>query len=105
MYAVIRRYEGIAPEAVPEIMRSVNESLLPAMGGVPGFVAYYALEEGNGVIASIAVFQDRGAADEGARVFADPARRSVARELLTTPQVTSGEVIAHARGATSGSPS
>jgi hypothetical protein len=95
MFAVIRRYEGIETAAIPEIMRSVNENLLPALGDIPGFVAYFALEEGNGVIASISVFRDRASADEGARVFADPARRSTGRDLLTAPQVTSGEILAH----------
>jgi hypothetical protein len=101
MYAVIRRYEGIDPAVVPDIGRSVNENLLPAMSGIPGFVAYYALEEGNGVIASISIFQDRSSADEGARVFADPARASDARPLLTTAQVTRGEVLTHRLGASS----
>ena len=103
MFAVIRRYEGIVAGAVPQIMESVNRDLLPILGELPGFVAYYAVEEGNGVIASIMIFRDRASADEGQRVFADPARPSAARGLLTTPQVTRGEVLVHASGGTTAS--
>lgn len=50
MYAAIRRYEGIESGAVPEVMRRVEAGLLPEMRNIPGFVAYYALDAGAGVI-------------------------------------------------------
>ena len=46
MYAAIRRYEIADPDAVEELTQRLNEGLLPIMSEVPGFVAYYAVYEG-----------------------------------------------------------
>ena len=57
MYASVRRYET-DPGSVDELMRRVEEGFVPIISKAPGFVAYYALDAGDGVVASITVFED-----------------------------------------------
>ena len=54
MYAAVRRYEGITDP--PEAGRLVGESFLPLLEHVPGFIAYYRIDAGNGVMASLSVY-------------------------------------------------
>ena len=54
MYAVVRRYDGVTDPA--EAARRVQEGFVPLLREAPGFVAYYALDAGGGVIVSISVF-------------------------------------------------
>ena len=62
MYAAVRRYEGIKDDA--EAARLVGESFVPLLEGVQGFVAYYWIDAGDGLIASLSVFEDKAVADE-----------------------------------------
>jgi hypothetical protein len=43
-------------EAVDELMRRVEEGFVPIISNAPGFIAYYALDAGEGVVASISIF-------------------------------------------------
>jgi len=94
MYAAVRRYEGITDDA--EAGRLVDESFLPLLEDVKGFVAYYWIDAGDGAMASLSVFDDKAGADESVEL----ARRWVhenASELIPNgPQVTEGLVVASA---------
>jgi hypothetical protein len=50
MYASIRRYK-MDPGSVDELMRRVNEGFVPIISKGPGFLAYYAVNAGGGVVA------------------------------------------------------
>lgn len=56
MYAAVRRYEGITDDA--EAARLVRDSFLPRLENVPGFIAYYWIDAGQGLMASLSVFED-----------------------------------------------
>ncbi|MEV4788173.1 hypothetical protein [Streptomyces tuirus] len=92
MYAVIRRYEGVTEPA--EAGRRVNEEFLPLVREVQGFVAYYWVDAGDGVMVSTSVFQDRSGAEESTRRAKDFVRDRLAALLPQPPQVTAGEVLA-----------
>ena len=92
MYAVIRRYEGVTEPA--EAGRRVNEEFLPLLRDVQGFVAYYWVDAGDGVMVSTSVFQDRSGAEESTRRAKDFVRDRLAELLPQPPQVTAGEVVA-----------
>ncbi|MEU6474790.1 hypothetical protein ACFXJM_23185 [Streptomyces massasporeus] len=92
MYAVIRRYEGVTEPA--EAGRRVNEEFLPLLREVQGFVAYYWVDAGDGVMVSTSVFQDRSGAEESTRRAKDFVRDRLAELLPQPPQVTAGEVVA-----------
>ena len=45
-YASIRRYDGVSD--VDEVIRRVEEGFVPILSGTPGFIAYYAIDQGDG---------------------------------------------------------
>jgi hypothetical protein len=94
MYASVRRYET-DPGSVDELMRRVEEGFVPIISKAPGFVAYYALDAGEGVVASITVFEDQAGAEESDRMAADWVKENVASLLPTPPEVTAGDVRVH----------
>ena len=92
MYAVVRRYEGVTNPA--EAARRVREEFIPLLREVPGFVAYYVVDVGGGVIASTSVFQDQAGSEESTKRAADWVRENLASLIPNPPQVTAGEVVA-----------
>jgi len=94
-YAVIRRYTGLAPDAIEDVARRVNEELVPLLSQLPGFVAYCALHTGGDVVASITVFEDRAGADESTRRVAAWVEEHLASVVPNPPQFTAGTVIAY----------
>jgi hypothetical protein len=51
MHIAIRRYQ-VDPGSVEEVMRSAEEGFIPLIKDASGFLAYYALDAGEGVIAT-----------------------------------------------------
>jgi hypothetical protein len=94
MYAAVRRYEGVTDSA--EAARLVNEGFLPLLRQVSGFVAYYWIDAGNGVLVSTSVFQDRAGAEESILRAVDFVRENLASLLPNPPEVMAGEVVASA---------
>ena len=62
MYATVRRYEGVTNPR--EAGKRVNEGFVPLISQSPGFVAYYWVDAGGGVMVSTSVFQDQAGAQE-----------------------------------------
>jgi hypothetical protein len=92
MYAAIRRYEGVTDPA--EAGRRVSEGFVPLMRQVPGFVAYYWIDAGDGVMVSTSVFDDQAGAEESIKRATDFVRENLASLLPNPSQVTAGEVVA-----------
>lgn len=92
MYAVVRRYERVSDPA--EAGRRVDEGFVPLLRQVPGFVAYYWVDAGGGVMVSTSVFEDRAGAEASIKRAADFVRDNLASLLPEPPQVTAGEVVA-----------
>ncbi|MFK0257009.1 hypothetical protein [Streptomyces sp. NPDC090445] len=92
MYAAVRRYEGVTDPA--EAARIVREGFVPLIRQVPGFVAYYWVDAGSGVMVSTSVFQDQAGAEESIATAADFVRDNLASLLPNPPQVLAGEVVA-----------
>ena len=93
MYVTVRRYEGVTDPA--EAGRRVNEGFVPLISKVPGFVAYYWVDAGGGVMISTSVFQDQSGEEESNKLAADYVGEKMASLLPKPPQITAGEVIAH----------
>jgi len=93
MYVTVRRYEGVTNPT--EAGRQVRETFLSVISEIPGFVAYYWVDAGGGVMISTSVFQDKAGAEESNRRAAAVVQDSLASLLPKPPQVTAGEVVAH----------
>ena len=94
MYASVRRYE-MDPGSVDELMRRVEEGFVPIVSKAPGFIAYYALDAGDGVVDSINIFEDQAGAEESDRRAADWVKENVASLLPNPPEATAGDVRVH----------
>jgi hypothetical protein len=92
MFATVRRYEGVTNPS--EAGRLVNEGFLPLISQIPGFVAYYWVDAGSGVMISTSVFQDQSGAEESNKRAAGFVREKLAPLLPNPPQITAGEVVA-----------
>ncbi len=97
MHATVRRYEGVTDPR--EAGRLVNEGFVPLISQVPGFVAYYWIDAGGGVMVSTSVFEDQAGAEESNRRAADYVRENLAPLLPNPPQITAGQVVATRQGA------
>jgi hypothetical protein len=96
MHATIRRYEGIDQSRTDELVKNVNENLLPRLNKMPGFSGYYLIEADNGVMSSIDFFKTSAEADESTRVASNWVRdEKLETALPNPPKVTGGEVIVH----------
>jgi hypothetical protein len=92
MYAAVRRYEGITDDA--EAGRLVRESFLPQLDDIPGFIAYYWIDAGGGVMASLSVFEDKEGADKSVELAHDWIVDNAPGLFPSPPQVTEGLVVA-----------
>jgi len=96
MFATIRRYEAIDEARTADLVKKVDETLVPSLSELPGFSGYYLIEAENGVMSSIGLFDTSAHADESTRVASDWVReQNLETALPNPPKITSGEVVAH----------
>jgi hypothetical protein len=95
MHAVIRRYK-VRLGTVASAAQHAESSLLPQMNQLRGFVAYYLLDAGDSVLASISVCETREGADAAATLAADWFRSDWPSFKVIPPEITDGEVLVHA---------
>jgi hypothetical protein len=94
MHATIRRYEGIDTGRTDELVKNVDENLLPRLAEMPGFSGYYLIEAGNGIMSSVDFFETSEQSDESTRVAATWVREEkLEKALPNPPKITGGEVI------------
>jgi hypothetical protein len=92
MYAIIRRYTNVRG-TLSDLVPKVREVFLPQIRKLPGFIEYHALDAGDGVIASISVFDTRESAEKSVRLAADFVKQHLANFLPNAPEVTQGEAV------------
>ena len=92
MYATVRHYEGVSdPE---ELAKRVRESFVPLISGIEGFVAYYFVDAGDGVMASTSVFESKEHEEESNEDAAAWVKENAAGLLPNPPAITAGHVVA-----------
>jgi len=92
LFASMRRYEGVTDPVVAG--QIVQDGFVPIVSSVPGFVAYFWIDGGNGVMASTSVFMNAEGPDESNRRAADFVRANLAPLLPNPPLITEGPVVA-----------
>jgi hypothetical protein len=94
MYATIRRYESSDQSRNSEVVKNVNEHLLPTLSELPGFNGYSLIDAGDGVVTSIGFFDTAAQADESTRIAGSWLREQKLDEVFKTPpMITRGEVV------------
>ena len=94
MFAAIRRYHT-DPDSLDEVVRQVNEGFVPLISDMPGFVAYIALDAGQGEYGTVSVFEDQASAEESNRVAEEWVNENLRELLPTPPDYAAGEVVAY----------
>jgi hypothetical protein len=88
MHTVIRRYEGVLDTA--EVARRAVDEFAPRLRERPGFQGYWAVDAGDGVLATISVFETEEEAAATVPAAAAWVQEAVADLIPNPPQVTAG---------------
>ena len=96
MYCTIRRYEAIDQGRASELVKKVDDTLVPRLSKLPGFGGYHLVDAGNGVMTSVGFFDTAAQAEESTRVAGSWLReQKLETALPNAPRITSGEVVVH----------
>ena len=96
MNCTIRRYESIDQSRKSELVKKIDESLLPTLSELPGFNGYSLIDAGDGVMTSVGFFDTAAQADESTRIAAGWLReQKLETALPNAPKLTSGDVVVH----------
>jgi hypothetical protein len=75
-----------------------REVFVPIIREMPGFVAYYDVDAGDGVMVSISVFEHKEAEEESTFKAREFVAKDLEPLLPNPPQVTAGEVFTYQAG-------
>ncbi len=95
MYASIRRHV-VHRDSFEEIERQINEGFVPILRSIPGFVAYYLVNTGNGIAISVSIFEDQVGAEQSAASARDYIKENLAPLFSNPPEIMDGRVIVKA---------
>ena len=91
MYVAVRRYEGVTdPQKVAKVG---EESFVPIISQMPGFVAHYLVDAGDGVMVATSVFEHKDAEEQSTFRAGELVGEHLEPLLPNPPQVTAGEVV------------
>ena len=93
MYVAVRRYESVTDPQ--EVARLVEEDYVPVISEMPGFVAYYCVDAGDGVMVSTSVFEHKDAEEQSTFKAGEFVAKDLSLLSPNPPQVTAGEVVAY----------
>ena len=93
MYVAVRRYEGVRdPQKVAKLG---EEGFVPLISEMPGFVAHYLVDAGDGAMVAISVFEHKAAEEQSTFRAGEFVEEHEAPLLPNPPQITAGEVVAY----------
>ena len=94
MFATIRRYESVDQSRTSELVKKVDEGLVPSLSELPGFRGYYLIEAGDGVMSSISLFDGSEHAEKSSQVASEWVRKEKLDSALPNPpKITNGEIV------------
>ena len=90
MFVSVRRYQGVA--SVQQLVREIEMEFVPRLKHMPGFIAYYAVDEGEGALSTISVFSTTAMAEESNAAAAAWMRERDPERPLEPHEVASGRL-------------
>jgi hypothetical protein len=93
MYVTVRRYEGVSDPS--EVARIANEGFLPIIREIEGFVDYYLVDAGDGVLMSTSIFESASGEEESNWRAGSFIGQQLTPLMPNPPHITAGVVIAH----------
>ncbi len=96
MYAAVRRYEGVTD--TQKVAQVAQEGFVPIISEMPGFVAWYLVDAGEGVIVTTSVFEHKDAEEQSTFRAGEFIAENLSPLMPNPPQITAGEVEAYKGG-------
>ena len=93
MYAAVRRFEGVTDSQ--KVMQVAKEGFVPIISQMPGFVAYYLVDAGDGVTVSTSIFEHKDAEEQSTFRAGEFVQEHLVPLMPNPPQVTAGEVVVY----------
>jgi hypothetical protein len=93
MYAAVRRFEGVRDSQ--KVVQVAQEGFVPIISQMPGFVAHYSVDAGDGVMVATSVFEHKDAEEQSTFLAGEFVGEHLEPLLPNPPQVTAGEVVAY----------
>lgn len=94
MYLSIRKYSGAVSR--DQVIKSVEEGLVPKLSEFHGFIAYYAVDFEDGDLGGVGVYETKKDADNATEKAAAWVKENVAELLPNEPTILRGEVLINA---------
>ena len=89
MYVVVRRYTGASK--LIDVMVERQGEVKDLIGSVPGFRAYFAVNTGDGGVATITACDDQAGTTESSRRAAEWVRSNLSGVTISAPEINEGE--------------
>lgn len=89
MHTVIRRYHGV--QNAGEVARRAIEEFAPQLRDQPGFQGYWVIDAGDGVVATISIFESEETAEESNAASASWVQENMPQLVPNPPQVIAGD--------------
>ncbi|MFQ5932032.1 MAG: hypothetical protein ACE5MM_06475 [Nitrospiraceae bacterium] len=90
MFISVRRYQGA--KDVAELARRA-EDFAAILKDLPGFKGYYALDAGDGIVASVTIFDSKEMALQSNEKAVAEVKKTMAVLLPEPPEITAGEAM------------
>ena len=91
MYVAVRRHEGVTDPQ--KVAQAGEESFVPVISEMPGFVAHYLVDAGDGVMVGVSVFEHKEAEEQSTFRAGQIIAEHLSPLMPNAPQVTAGEVV------------
>jgi hypothetical protein len=91
MYAVVRSYSGQGASELFDLLGQREEDVKALISGVPGFVSYAAVRDGDGGV-TVTVCEDKAGTDESSRRAAAWVNENVSA-TADPPAITEGNTL------------
>ena len=91
MYAVVRTYSGPGAAELFDLLGEREEDVKALITGVPGFVSYAAVRDGEGGV-TVTVCEDKAGTDESSRRAAEWVKENVSA-TARPPTISEGDTV------------
>jgi hypothetical protein len=91
MHASVRKYK-LDPSQMDEVSRRVADSFVRRVSEVSGFVGYYLVDVGNGILISVTLGNDPDAVEQSADIAAEFVRDELSDLEIERVEAAHGEV-------------
>jgi len=91
-HVTVRRYEGVTEPQ--QAAKQVRDGFVPVISALPGFIAYYWVDLGQGEMLSVSIFDSLANAIESGQTAAAWVSANLSTVLPQRPRIEAGKVVA-----------